>query len=56
MSYIACAIIEARIENLMKKRDEAIMNEDYHRVWILNTNIDKNIRRMVMFSYYKLGV
>ncbi len=56
MGYIARAIIEARIDSLMKKRDTAIRNEDYHRAWILNTAIDKNISTMVKFSYYKLGV
>ena len=56
MGYIARAIIEARIDTLMKKRDEAIRNKDYHRAWILQTSIDKNISTMVKFSYYQLGV
>lgn len=56
MGYIARAIIEARIENLMKKREEAIQNKDYHKAWILQTNIDKNITRMIQFSYLQLGV
>lgn len=56
MGYIARAIIEARIENLMKKREEAILNKDYHRAWILRTAIDKNISMMTKFSYYQLGV
>lgn len=56
MGYIARAVIEARIDTLMKKRDKAIQNKDYHRAWILQTGIDKNITRMVKFSYYQLGV
>lgn len=56
MCYIARAIIEARIEALMRKRDEAIQNRKYHKAWILQTNIDKNISRMIKFSYYQLGV
>lgn len=56
MGYIARAIIEARIETLMRKREEAIRNKDYHRAWILQTGIDKNISRMTKFSYYQLGV
>lgn len=56
MGYIARAIIEARIETLMRKRDEAIQNKKYRRAWILQTDIDKNISWMTKFSYYKLGV
>ena len=56
MGYIAQAIIEARIENLMRRRDEAIRNKKYHEAWRLNTAIDKNISTMVKWSYYKLGV
>lgn len=56
MGYIARAIIEARIESLMRKREEAIRNKDYHKAWILQTSIDKNISMMTKFSYYQLGV
>lgn len=56
MGYIARSIIEARIDTLMRKRDEAIQQKKYRRAWKLQLDIDKNITRMVKFSYYKLGV
>ena len=56
MGYIAREIIEARINTLMKKRDEAIRNKKYRKAWIYNVKIDKNVSTMVKFSYYKLGV
>lgn len=56
MGYIARAIIEARIETLMKKRDEAIQNKKYRKAWKLQLDIDKNISTMTKWSYYKLGV
>lgn len=56
MGYIARTIIEARIDTLMKKRDDAIQHRKYRRAWKLQTDIDKNISRMVKFSYYQLGV
>lgn len=51
MAFIARTIIEARIDNLTKKRDEALQKKDYDRVWILNMNIDKNVNRLISFSY-----
>lgn len=56
MGYIAQAIIEARINTLMKKRDEAIRNKKYRKAWKYGVDIDKNISTMVKWSYYKLGV
>ena len=56
MGYIARAIIEARIDTLTKKRDEAIRNKKYRRAWKYSVDIDKNISMMTKFSYYKLGV
>ena len=54
MGYIARAIIENRIDTLTKKRDEAIRNKKYRRAWYYGVNIDKNISRMVKWSYYKI--
>ena len=56
MGYIARLIIEARIDYLTGERDKAIRNREYQRAWKLQTDIDKNINRMVRFSYYQLGV
>ena len=56
MGYIARAVIEARIETLMRKRDEAIRNKKYHKAWKLQIDIDKNISMMTKLSYYTLGV
>lgn len=51
MAFIMCNILETRINDLIKKRDEAIRNEDYERVWKLNICIDKNINRLVSYCY-----
>lgn len=51
MAFIACTLIESRIDNLIRKRDEALENKDYDRVWMLNMKIDKNVNRLVSFSY-----
>ena len=51
MGVIARAIIEAKIERLRVKRDAAIQKEDYDRAWILNLEIDKNISKMISYSY-----
>ena len=45
MAYIVSKIFEARINSLIKKRDEAIRNRDYERVAILNMKISNNINR-----------
>lgn len=51
MAFIAQAIIEAKIEKLTKKRDEALQRKEYDRVWMLNMSIDKNVNRLVTFCY-----
>lgn len=51
MAFIAREIIQNRIERLMAKREEAIQNKDYKKVWEINMKIDKNINRLVSFSY-----
>lgn len=56
MGYIARAIIEAKIDTLIRKRDEAIKNRKYRKAWMLQTEIDKNISTMIKWSYYKFGV
>lgn len=56
MGYIARAIIEAKIETLIRKRDEAIQNRKYRKAWMMQMEIDKNISTMTKLSYYKLGV
>lgn len=56
MFIIARAIIEARIDRLIQKRDDAIRNGDYDRAWVLRMEIDKYVTRMVNVSYLKFGV
>ena len=51
MLSIICAIIEARIDYLTMKREEAIRNKDYDKAWILRLKIDKNIGRLFRCSY-----
>ena len=48
---IVCNIIEARIINLIKKREDAIRKKDYERAWILDMRITKNMNRLVTNSY-----
>ena len=52
MLFIICSIIEARIEYLTAKREEAIRKKDYDKAWILRLKIDKNIGRLSRCSYY----
>ena len=52
MLTIIRAIIEARINHLTAKREEAIRNKDYDKAWILKMKIDKNIGYMFRCSYY----
>ncbi len=49
MAYIVSSIIEARINNLIVKRDDAIRRRDYERAWMLNMSIDRNINRLIAF-------
>ena len=56
MLFIMRTIIEAKIDNLIRKRDEAIRNKDYDRAWVLNMKIDKYVTRMINVSYLNLGV
>lgn len=56
MMYIVRLIIEDRIDNLIKKRDDAIRREDYDRAWKLNMKIDKNVNRLIRCSYYEIWV
>ena len=56
MGFIARAIIEAKIDRLMEKRENAIRNGDYDQAWKLSMEIDKNVTRLIKFSYLKLGV
>lgn len=51
MGAIARAIIEAKIERLIEKREKALQKEDYDRVWILNLEIDKHISKLISYSY-----
>ena len=44
-------IIQARTERLIEKREEAIRHKNYKQVWILNMKIDKNVNRLISFSY-----
>lgn len=54
MMYIARVIIEDRIVNLTKKRDEALRRKDYDRAWKLNMKIENNMTRMINCSYFKI--
>lgn len=51
MAFIAREFIQNRIERLVEKRDEAVKNKNYKKVWELNMKIDKNMNRLVTFSY-----
>ena len=51
MAFIAREIIQARIERLIEKRDDAIRKGNYDKVWQMNMKIDKNMNRLVTFSY-----
>ena len=56
MFIIARAIIEAKIDRLIQKRENAIKNGDYERAWILRLEIDKYVTRMINLSYCSIGV
>lgn len=47
---LAREIVHSRIERLIEKRDAALRNKDYKKVWILNMKIDKNVNRLISFS------
>jgi len=52
--YIARELTEARINSLIRKRDTAIRNKDYDRVWKINMAIDRNIYRLSGLTYFKI--
>lgn len=52
--YIGRNIIEARTNRLIEKRDRALADEDYEKVWILNRAIDKNVCRLFSWSCYEI--
>ena len=56
MFTIARAIVEAKIDRLIQKRENAIKNGDYEQAWILRIKIDKYVTRMINLSYLNLGV
>lgn len=43
-------IVQARTERLIEKRDVAIRNKDYRKVWILNMKIDKSVNTLISLS------
>lgn len=43
-------IVQARTERLIEKRERAIQNKDYRKVWILNTKINKSVNTMISLS------
>lgn len=51
MAFIAETILGAKINRLIRKRDEALSKRDYKRVWHLNMEIDRDVNRLVSFSY-----
>lgn len=52
--HIGRGVIETRIRNLIAKRDLALANEDYDKVWMLNQQIDKNVCRLFSWSCYEI--
>lgn len=56
MMYIVRLFIEARIDKLITKRDEALQKKDYDRAWKLNMKIDNNINKLIRCSYYEIWV
>ena len=54
--YIVRNGIEARTKRLIRKRDRALDNMDYERVWMLNNAIDKNVGRLFAWCCYRFGV
>ena len=51
MMYMARLITEARTNRLIEKRDQAIRNKDYDSAWKLDMKINKNVNRLISFSY-----
>ena len=56
MAFIAKSVIEARINNLMRRRERALQHKDYDSVWKIGIKIDKNVKRMISLSYLEFGV
>ncbi len=52
--YIGQNVIEARVNRLIRKRDRALANKDYKKVWILNNAIDKNVCRLFSWCCYQI--
>lgn len=51
MAFIAQKITEAKINNLIKKREIALQKKKYEKVWELNMQIDNHMNRLVTLSY-----
>ena len=51
MFLILRAIVETKIDRLIRKREIAIQNGDYELAWILRLKIDKYVTRMINLSY-----
>lgn len=49
VSELVGNIFEDRIESLIRKREDAILNKDYDRAWKLQMKIDKNKYRLIYF-------
>lgn len=49
MAYIVSCIIEARIDSLIRERDQAMLNKDYDRAWRLNMKISNNISWLIAY-------
>lgn len=52
MLSIIRAVIEARIDYLTMKREEAIRDKDYEKAWILKLKIDKTIGHLFRCNDY----
>lgn len=54
--YIARDISEARTKNLIKRRDRALRNRDYDKVWKYDMAINKWRNRTFSLSSSSVGV
>lgn len=54
--YIVRDISEAKTKNLIRRRDRAILDKDYDKVWKINMAIDKWRNRTISLSSQEIWV
>ena len=54
--YTVRNVIEADTKRLIRKRDRALANRDYEKVWIINMRIDKNIKHLISWCCQDIRV